>query len=228
MPSSVHCRPEAFHLFSSQVSHLETTEGLLHAAVAISRHELNGPPPEAVLARLHALGDRVVARVRGHSVQVLLAHLHDVLFEEEHFTGNVDDYYNPFNSYLPKVLETHLGIPITLTLIYKVVGERVGLHIEGVNAPGHFLAKVKVDNGTMLIDPYSAGRLITQEEALARIEEVTGRRATSPRSALPRATHAQWIARMIANLHNIFATQNRREDVAAMVELQSLLGPVSR
>ena len=65
-------------------------------------------------------------------------------------TGNVDDYYNPANSYLPGVLRTQRGLPITLTLIYKCVGEQLGLTVYGINSPGHFLAAV--ENGRTIGD----------------------------------------------------------------------------
>ena len=66
-------------------------------------------------------------RVRGNQQQALLAHLHQFLFEEQGFAGNSNDYYNPFNSYLPALLQTKLGLPISLSLIYKLVAERLGL-----------------------------------------------------------------------------------------------------
>ena len=65
-------------------------------------------------------------------MHAVLAHLHEVLFDEEGFAGNVDDYYNVANSYLPVVLETRRGIPISLTLLYKLVAERLGLPVQGV------------------------------------------------------------------------------------------------
>ncbi len=219
----VHCRPEAYRRFAQQIPKLETTDGLLRAAIAVSLHELHDVDPEVAPSRLRFLADRVQARLRSKHREALLAHLHEVLFEEESFVGNSDDYYNPRNSYVPIVLETHKGIPITLTLIYKVVGERLGLHVEGINAPGHFMARVEDRGGAMLVDPFAGGRAMTEEEALQRVEEVIGGTLPPGDAYLQPATHRQWLGRMLASLKNIFTTEGRREDTAAMGELQQLL-----
>lgn len=223
MKGPVHCWPDAYYRFAQQVPRIETTDGLLRAAIAVSMHELRDADPELVPQRLQFLADRVRGRFRSKHHEAVLAHLHQVLFEEERFIGNLDDYYNPANSYLPMVLETRRGIPISLTLLYKVVAEQLGLRAEGINAPGHFLARVEDRRGSMLIDPFSGGRAMTEEEAIQRVEEVIGQSLPPGETYLQPATHRQWINRMLTNLKNIFSTQNRRDDVAAMSELQDLL-----
>lgn len=221
----VHCRPEAFALFAAQVPHLESSRGLLHAAVALSMHELHEADPAGVEARLDHLAQTVRARVKSDQPQALLAHAHDVLFEEEGFTGNNEDYDNPFNSYLPVVLKNRRGMPIALVLIYKLVIERLGLRVRGINAPGHFLAGVEAAPGAplLLIDPFSGGEALSRHEAFERIEHVTG--APLPRSErfLTPATHRQWLMRMLYNLQHVFAQRARAADLAAMLELANLL-----
>ena len=98
-----------------------------NGAVAIAMHQVENVDIAEFDATLQKYADAVRSRVRGSQPQALLAHLHDVLFEEEKFTGNQEDYYNTANSYLPEVLRTKRGLPITLSLIYKVVAERLGL-----------------------------------------------------------------------------------------------------
>lgn len=217
------CRPQAYQLFAEQLPIIETTAGLLNAAIAISMHALDDVEPAAIDDQLQEIAHRVSSRVSSQSTEAMLAHLHDVLFEEEGFQGNSEDYYNPLNSYLSAVLELKRGIPISLSLIYKVVGERVGLDIEGVNAPGHFVCRVMTKEGWMIVDPYVGGEVLTAEEAFARMEHVTGRPVPRTPEYLAPATHAQWISRMLVNLQHIFATNERRNDLAAMSELQSLL-----
>ena len=217
------CRPQAYRLFAEQLPIIETTEGLLNAAIAISMHALDDVEPAAIDEQLQDLVHRVSSRVRSQSSEAMLAHLHDVLFEEELFQGNSEDYYNPLNSYLSAVLEMKRGIPISLSLVYKVVGERVGLRIEGVNAPGHFVCRVMTAEGWMIVDPYVGGGVLTAEEAFERMEHVTGRAVPRTPEYLAPATHSQWLSRMLVNLQHIFATNERRNDLAAMSELQSLL-----
>ena len=217
------CRPQAYRLFAEQLPIIETTAGLLNAAIAISMHALDDVEPQAIDEELQDLALRVSSRVRSQSSDAMLAHLHDVLFDEVGFQGNSEDYYNPLNSYLSAVLELKRGIPISLSLIYKVVGERVGLDIEGVNSPGHFVCRVMTAAGWMIVDPYVGGGVLTAEEAFARMEHVTGRAVPRTPEYLGPATHAQWLSRMLVNLQHIFATNERRSDLAAMSELQSLL-----
>lgn len=217
------CRPAAFRLFEKQLRVVETTEGLLNAAIAVSMHSLDGIEPAALKRRLEKIARRVRNRVHSPQPQACLAHLHDVLFEEEGFHGNSKDYYDPRNSYLSTVLESRRGIPITLCLVYKVVAEQLGFQVEGVNAPGHFLVRVMTGSESMIIDPFVDGGLLTADEAFDRVEQVTGR--TVPRNAqyLAPASHAQWLSRLLVNLQHIFASSERRADLVAMSELQSLL-----
>jgi regulator of sirC expression with transglutaminase-like and TPR domain len=217
------CRPKAFYFFADQLSIIDTTEGLLNAALAISMHALDDVDPEAVKTRLSELAQTVRRRVRGRQPQAWLAHLHAVLFDEEEFRGNRQDYYNPLNSYLSSVLETRQGIPITLCLLYKVVAEEVGLEVEGVNAPGHFLARVKTGESPLIVDPFFGGGVLTEDESFDRVERITGRSTPRTPQYLAAALHPQWLSRMLVNLQHIFASTDQRSDLAAMSELQSLL-----
>src|SRR5688500_10719496 len=101
MPNPSYCRREAFQLFRSQLKKIETTRGLLLASIAIASHQLDDIDPSQVEGRLDGFAHAVLSRVHSNDKKALLAHLHEVLFEEEHFSGNDQDYYNPLNSYLP-------------------------------------------------------------------------------------------------------------------------------
>lgn len=217
------CRPEAFFYFKKQLPILESTIGLVRASVAIAMHDRADSATQQVERQLVEMAERISKRVRSRQPQAVLAHLHQVLFEEEGFRGNTEDYYNPLNSYLPAVLELRIGIPITLSLVYKSVAEHLGLRVEGVNAPGHFVLRVMTNEGWMIIDPFFGGGVLTEEEAFERMERVTGRPVPRAGRYLSPASHSQWLSRMLTNLQHIFATRDRRHDLAAMSELQSLL-----
>ena len=224
MPKPSNCRREAFQRFKAQLPELDTTRGLLLAATAIASHQLQDVDPSLVEARLDGFAEAVLSRVRRQDSKALLAHLHYVLFEEERFVGNSDDYYNPLNSYLPVVVETRRGIPISLTLVYKCVAERVGLSVRGINAPGHFLASVQVENKWMLVDPFAHGRVITPDEAREQISKIIGQPVSDAPGLFEPATHHAWILRMLQNLQVVFAHAGREKDRAAMQELQEVLG----
>lgn len=225
MSTPQHCRPRAYELFAQQLSEIETDSGLLRAATAIAMHQLDGVTFEGVDAAIDALADKVRARVRSDLPQAILAHAHDVLFEEERFHGDADDHYNPQNSYIPSVLERRRGLPIALCLVYKLVLGRLGLRVEGVGAPAHFLAAVHAEPGRlpMLIDPYHGGRALSRPEAMAMIERALGRRIEPTDAALPIVTHARWVLRILLNLHQQFARSQDPANLAAMTELAELL-----
>jgi regulator of sirC expression with transglutaminase-like and TPR domain len=226
-PQPVMCRPQAFQLFADQLNYLSETDALVRAAVAVSMHQLGDVDLERLFDSLRSYAEVVRSRVRTKRVEAILAHLHQVLFDEAGFRGDQQNYYDPRNSYLPEVLRRRLGIPISLTLIYKAVAERVGLHVEGVNAPGHFLARVRDQSGPILVDPFFRGQMLTPEEALERLAQTSGRDIPRDPRLLRSATHVQWLARMIANLQAIFSANNQYQDLAAMNELQQLLSQVA-
>jgi regulator of sirC expression with transglutaminase-like and TPR domain len=222
-----YCRPAAYRAFLAHLPDSETPEGLFRAGWAIAQHEL----PDADLAEGEAaigrLVDAVRRRVRSHSPQALLAHLHDVLFDVVGFKGNVEDYYQPANSYLPEILRTRRGLPITLTLLYRRVAAGLGVTVHGVNAPGHFLAEVVVEEATrsesMYVDPFFGGGLLTEHEVFQRISQATGQEVTPSPEYLARATSRQWLMRMLHNLQAVFAALGRERDLLAMQELQVAL-----
>ena len=223
MRKPLHSRRRAHELFRAQLADLDAPGALLRAATAISMHELAEVDPAAVETRIEEYAARVRERVKTREPRAFLAHLHAVLFDEEGFRGDEVSYDAPENSYLPIVLERRRGLPIALTLVYREVGERIGLAIEGVNAPGHFLAAVEADGRRMLVDPFGGGRVMTRDEAFARIARVSGRSLPADDDLLRPASPRQWLARMIQNLLHAFSQRDRDRDAAAMIELRDLL-----
>lgn len=224
-----YCRQAALRAWRTGLTDINGPPGLFRAAWAIALHEL----PDADLAAgektVEQLADTVRSRIRSQHVDAVLAHLHDVLFELAGFAGNRDEYYAPANSYLPEVLRTKRGLPISLTLLYQRVAHQCGVTVHGVNAPGHFMAEVETGDGrSMYVDPFFGGGVLTKAEALARIEQATGRPAAHMTEPLARATPVQWLARMLTNLSASFAMASRDRDVLAMQELLAELAASSR
>lgn len=229
-PTPLHCRPRAFEALADELDGIDTTRGLVRCAVAVAMHELDDADPDAAEGQIDALAGTISDRVNTDQPQALLAHAHAVLFDEARFTGNTTDYYHPDNSYLPRVLQTQQGLPITLVLIYKAVLETVGVPVVGINAPGHFLAGVsdtpahlKPTSLRLLIDPFHGGTMLTREEAFRRIEEIAGGSVVRDDTLLRPATHTQWLTRLIQNLVTAFDKLGRRDDMAAMLEMRALV-----
>ncbi|MDJ0975779.1 MAG: transglutaminase-like domain-containing protein [Planctomycetota bacterium] len=219
-----HCRAAAFEVFRAQLPDLETDVGLERAAIAIAMHELTDVVLDREEARLDALALRVQGDRPPLSPRATIAVLHEELFAGFGLTGNADSYYLPENSYLPWVLTNRRGIPISLTLLLKCVGRRLGVRVDGLNAPGHFLAAIReADGTTMILDPFHRGRILSTAEAADFISRILGRQMAYDPALLPVATHKQWVLRMLGNLKDVFVNQDRFDDARAMQELSGLL-----
>jgi regulator of sirC expression with transglutaminase-like and TPR domain len=225
-PVPHYCRPAAYDLFVQQLATLEETNSLVRAAVAVSMHELEDIDPVEVENTLWEIAQEINSRTPSGNPHAMVAQLHELLFEEWGFTGNTDDYYAPDNSYLPRVLQTRRGIPVTLSLIYKTVAQQIGLIARGINAPVHFLAAVEVGGSWMIIDAFDSGRVLARDEVFDRFDQLAGEPVERSDALLATASHPQWLARIIRNLEHIFERAGRQSDVLAMRELLALVKDV--
>lgn len=143
--------------------------------------------------------------------------LADFIFKTKHFRGvNGLDYYNPSNSNLVYCLENRCGIPISLSLIFILVGARLGMEIEGCNFPGHFLARFYADEKMILVDGYNSGRFLDEES----IFEMNPNLPEVVREVLKeRATSCQIIMRVLHNLIKAYEETKQKDNSELMVEL---------
>ena len=134
------------------------------AALAIALPEYPALDFSAYLGRIDELALEAAQRAGVDAdVYRTIAALNFVLFARQGFRGNRDDYYDPKNSFLNQVIERKTGIPITLSVLYMEVAERVGLSVDGVGFPGHFMVKVRSDGSEIVIDPFNSGDIKTEE-----------------------------------------------------------------
>ncbi|MBX3604980.1 MAG: tetratricopeptide repeat protein [Piscinibacter sp.] len=155
--------PSALEYFAALVADDESLS-LVEAAASIAQDEYPDLDMQAVLAEIDALAERLRRRIPADAVPVQrLRWLNRFFFQELGFAGNVNDYYDPSNSYLNRVLSTRRGIPITLAVVYIELATQIGLTARGVSFPGHFLIKLKMPQGEVVIDPFT-GQSLSREE----------------------------------------------------------------
>jgi len=131
-----------YRTFSEAVRGPDEKIDLGRAALAIAHGEYPDLDVESYVARLDSLARICEERAGGEiNPYRLIAAINTVLFKQEGFRGNRDDYYDPRNSFLNEVLDRKTGLPITLSVLYMEVGKRVGLSVQGVGFPGHFLVR---------------------------------------------------------------------------------------
>ena len=145
------------------------------------------------------------------SPQFLLAALNRYLFEELGFSGNQGDYYDPRNSYLNDVLDRKLGIPLSLGIVQIELGRRLGVPLEGVSFPGHFLVRMPVEDGLLVLDPYHQGRSIDADELKLRAKPHLGGQDIDDHQLLQilePASNRSILMRMLRNLKGVYAERD--------------------
>jgi regulator of sirC expression with transglutaminase-like and TPR domain len=142
---------------------------LLEAAIAVAQDEVPELDVQQVLMQIDALAARLRRRIPSDAVSLQrLRLLNRFFFHELGFAGNVNDYYDARNSYLHEVLVSRRGIPITLALLYQEFATQAGLSARGVSFPGHFLVKLRLPRGEVIIDPFS-GISLSREDLEERL-----------------------------------------------------------
>ena len=155
---------------------------------------------DAYITQLDVLGNTLRDRLGAEAVpERQIAILNALLFGEEGFRGNATRYYDPRNSYLNEVLERHLGIPITLALVYMEVGRRAQLPLRGVGFPAHFLVSYEA-SPRIFVDVFNCGRLLSQADCQRQLWETFGGSARLEPAHLLPSSNRQILARLITNL----------------------------
>lgn len=173
---------------------------------------------EGHLARIDALARRVRDRCPDQaSPREAIGHVNWVLFVEEGFRGNVEDYYDPRNSYLNEVLDRKLGIPITLCVLYLRVTGRVGPPLAGVDVPAHFMLRTLTADPVLFVDPFDAGAVLDAEGCRRRVVERAGRELVLDEHRLAPCASVAIVLRMLRNLKAIHVQEH---DYAAALPVQ--------
>lgn len=209
------------HLAQNPAAPLDLAELVL----LLARDEYPNLDVEAYLSELTGMAHEARAQVRGSSLRKRVAGLCRYLFHDLGFRGNAQDYYDPRNSYLNEVLDRRLGLPITLSVVAMVVGQRAGLNVVGVGLPGHFVAKAMADGQEVLFDPYHGGRPLSREQCEHLVEQVSGVAFTATPAALQAVPLGFIVLRMLTNLKGVYLRQGDFTRAVRTIERLSLLCP---
>jgi regulator of sirC expression with transglutaminase-like and TPR domain len=145
--------------------------------------------------------------------------------QEQGFDGEIEDYYNPKNSYLNEVMDRRRGIPITLSLLYMEVARRVNVQLLPVAMPGHFLLKLPTEAEPVFIDAFNHGTVTDADGARRLFEQVYHGRGQFTESMLGACTRRQVISRLLHNLKAAYVQADDYERALRIVELLTLLAP---
>jgi regulator of sirC expression with transglutaminase-like and TPR domain len=142
------------------------------------------------------------------SVAQSTAVLRQCFFRELGFRGNEENYYDPDNSYINRVLDRRMGIPISIAVVYLLVAQRLDLPVHGIGLPGHFILAHLDSGGPVYLDPFHQGRLLSAQDC---VEMVRQRGLRFQPGFLEHTPPRQILSRMIANLITIYTEQGASE-----------------
>jgi regulator of sirC expression with transglutaminase-like and TPR domain len=180
------------------------------------------------LARIDRLAVEVTAQCgAGADGFRLIAALNYVLFSRHGFRGNRDDYYDPKNSFLNELIERKIGIPITLSVLYMEVARRIGLGVDGVGFPGHFLVKAVCADDEVVIDPFDGGEVRSREDLEALLKQMYGGKLDFRSDFLAAVSNKQILQRMLNNLKVIYVKANDLIKTLAVLDRLLILDPAS-
>lgn len=204
---------------------------LAEACLLIAQDEYPALDVAACIAKLDAMAATVRGRLAEDAFpEQKVAALNFHLFNELRFSGNTDAYYDPRNSYLNEVLERRTGIPITLSIVYLEVGRRIGLRLQGVSFPGHFLVKLRLKKGELVLDPFTGGEPRSESDLRSRLEQALTperpRQLDLDRYLAP-ATPRDIVARVLRNLKGIYTKDGKLEQALAVMQRLLLVLPES-
>ncbi len=205
---------------------------LTEAALALAQDAYPDLDVQGILAEIDALMMRLKRRLTSDAdVVQKLQMLNQFFYRELGFAGNLNDYYDPDNSYLNVVLNKRRGIPISLAVLYLEMAQQIGLAARGVSFPGHFLLRVTMAGGEVMMDPVS-GEALNETEMIEMLEPFVSGPVThgdsvskTLRGLLQPARPREIMARMLRNLKAIYLQTERWQRLLAVQQRLVILLP---
>ncbi|RUL89409.1 tetratricopeptide repeat protein [Tautonia sociabilis] len=196
---------------------------LTRIALELARDADPDLDPASCLDRIASLSRRIGPRLPSQSgTEDALRQINWVLYVEERFSGNEDDYDDPRNSYLNEVLRRRTGIPISLAVLYRAVALGVGVTLHGVNLPAHFVLRADRDDGPpVFIDAFHGGALLDRDGCRRLISSRSGGRIELDDALFEPCATSDIVARMLRNLKAVYL--DRGELAAAWPVLRRLV-----
>jgi len=219
-------KEEARVLFAETLAPSDADLELDRAALLIAAEEYPSLEIMQYLRQLDGLAEAAKATddVRADPL-ARMTRLNHLLFDEQGFHGNADNYYDARNSFLNDVLDRRTGIPITLSVVYLEVARRIGLKLYGVGMPGHFIVKYDDGEREIFMDPFHGGRLLTEDRCREMIAEMYNGEMKFQPAFLRAVTGKQILFRMLQNLKAIYARATDHHKMLGAVERMLLVQP---
>lgn len=198
----------ARQLFYQEIQQPDERISLERAAFYIAMEEYPDLDMDEYVNALDTMAQEVQERSpRGMYPMQVLRTINQYLFDDLGFAGNQTEYYDPRNSFLNDVIDRRLGIPITLSLVYLSIANRLGFPMIGVNTPGHFLIRPTVNEMEVFVDPFNRGEILFVQDCEHLIGRVFDRQVELRPEYLEPISNRQFLGRLLTNLKVIYVNQ---------------------
>lgn len=204
--------PLARQRFYQEVQQPEAAINLAAAALYIAQEEYPDLEVDAYLNALDTMADEVQERLPAESYPLrVIRTLNQYLYKDLGFKGNTRNYYDPRNSFFNEVIDRRMGIPITLSLLYLELAQRIDFPMGGVGLPGHFLIRPTQEEMDIFVDPFHQGEIMFAEDCRDRLQEIYGHEAQLQSQHLEVIGPRAFLSRILSNLKMIYL---QRRDIA--------------
>ena len=220
--------------FAELLARDEAEIDLARACLMVAEDAYPGLDVDGYLGEIERLAARLRSRLppKGGGETRVVA-LNQFLFDELGFHGNADAYYDPRNSYLNEVIDRRTGIPITLSILYLEIGHRIGLPLEGVSFPGHFLVRLRLRGAILVLDPFTGGEAQSESDLRDRLHRMipSGESGGVPVAELPldpfleAAGKRQILARLLRNLKGIYREADQPQRLLDVLNRMLVVSP---
>lgn len=192
---------------------------LVEGSLVIALEENPSLDIDRYLRKVTEWSEAVRERARGRrDIERVIEAINRVLFQEEGFRGEDEDYYDPRSALLNETFDRHAGLPITLSILYIELSRRAGVDVTGVALPGRFLVKFSGDFGVIVVDPFDGGRVLSTLELQKLLDEVYGGGVRFREQHLRSFTRKEILARELAQLKAAYLAQHEIARAAASVD----------
>jgi regulator of sirC expression with transglutaminase-like and TPR domain len=216
--------------FSALIARADDRIELARACLQIAEDAYPGLDVDGYVGEIERFAKRLRGRLAPDAlVEDRVIALNEFLFADLGFSGNADDYYDPRNSYLNEVIDRRKGIPITLAVLYLEIGRRIELPLQGVSFPGHFLVRLPMRGGTLVLDPFSGGAPQSEADLRERLKRVIpGGVAVADlplEQFLEPASNRQILARLLRNLKGVYREKDKPERLLDVLNRMVIVTP---
>lgn len=212
--------------FYQEVRQPDEQINLERAALYMAQEEYPNLDVDEYLNALDTIADDIREQLPIESYPLkIVKTINYYLYENLGFVGNAENYYDPCNSFLNDVIDRRTGIPITLSLVYLAIAQRLDFPMVGIGMPGHFLIRPIQEEMEIFVDAFAQGEILFPQDCQDRLNQISGQPIEMQPQFLAAVTPRQFLARMLTNLKAIYLNRGELEKVLTAIERILILFP---